>query len=132
MNNGKKLLVINALHRDAYNDCHIKGSIGVPLNELESFAKTVDKLTPIVVYCASYICPVSRAAWQKLDALGFKNLWAYEGGMHEWYHAGLPVVGACKSDYLQQEIDEPEKHTSEVTEISAQELKKMMKENGLL
>ncbi len=128
----KKLMVINVLPAEVYDDCHIKGSINVPLNTLEEHVKTIEKGTPIVVYCASYICSASLAAWRMLNAMEFTNIWAYEAGMSEWYHAGLPREGACDKPYLAEPVPRPEGHDSGVKEITTKELKAMMEEQGML
>ena len=94
----KKLLVINALRKQYYKDCHILGSINVSLDDLGAYAQKLDKSTPIVVYCASYSCPVSRKAWHILNDLGFANVRAYEGGIIEWFKLGYPVEGPCTSE----------------------------------
>lgn len=94
------LLVINVLSKDSYDDCRIKGSLNVPLKELDRAALQWNKEQEIVVYCASYECSASREAFLKLEKLGFKNISAYEGGVKEWKQKGYPVVGLCKADYL--------------------------------
>ena len=124
----QKILVINALAKEYYDDCHIKGSISIPLNELANYAKKLDKNQEIVVYCATYDCPVSKKAWHLLNDLGFKNLKAYEGGMNEWLKIGFAYEGACKSDYLKKE-NKPEKADAKVKTISAQELKRNLNHN---
>ena len=125
----EKLLVINVLPAEPYNDCHIKGSINVPTAELEAYVQNVPKETNIVVYCASYMCPASRMAWKKLNEIGFENLWAYEGGTNEWFHAKLPTEGACSLEYLSTPVTKAEE--TQVREISATKLLAMMKEHGL-
>ena len=125
----KKLLVINALRKQYYKDCHILGSINVSLDDLGAYAQKLDKSTPIVVYCASYSCPVSRKAWHILNDLGFTNVRAYEGGMAEWTQKGYLAKGACQEEYLsRQESSE----TSDVKTITAEALKAAMEEAGLL
>jgi 3-mercaptopyruvate sulfurtransferase SseA len=107
--------------------------MNVPLDELKDFAASTPKDTTIVVYCASYICPVSSQAWHTLHELGFEDVYAYEGGTNEWYHAGLPIVGPCKMEYLQKPIGRPtEGHDTTIQTISMQELKKMMEKERLL
>lgn len=125
----KKLLVINALAKKYYTDCHIVGSISVPLDTLAQFASPLEKDTPIVVYCASYHCPVSEKAWRILHSLGFTNVVAYEGGMAEWAQKGYLLEGACQEEYLNRQ-EKPEERG--VKTISAQELKMKMEEAGLL
>lgn len=124
-----KLVVINALAKKHYDDCHIVGSISVPLDTIEAYASKLDKKTHIVVYCASYSCPVSEKAWRIFNALGFTNVWAYEGGMAEWSQKKYPCEGACQEEYLNRQ-EKPLKH--DIKTMSADELKKKMEESGLL
>ncbi len=128
----KKLLVINVLSPKYYHDCRIKGSINVPADELTAYAKDLDRDTPIVVYCASYKCPVSAKAWKLLHDMGFKNIWAYEGGMNEWYHAGFALEGACMEDYIGTPIKRTEQSKSDVREMEIHELRDIMGGEGLL
>jgi rhodanese-related sulfurtransferase len=118
----KELLLINALGVEAFADCSIKGSVNVPLKDLVNYAKNLDKNTEIIVYCAHAHCSVSRQAWHTLHKLGFNNVKAYEGGMREWFKLGLPCVGLCKQDYLQQPLPKAESD-GQVTTISVQELR---------
>lgn len=124
-----KLLVINALAKNYYDDCHIVNSISVPLNKLEDFVHKLDKKTPIVVYCASYHCPVSEKAWRILHALAFTDIWAYEGGMAEWIQRGYPCAGVCQEEYLNRQ---EESLSRDVKTMTAEELKEKMEEAGLL
>ena len=126
-----KFIVINVLSEDVFNDCHIKGSISVPLNSLESFAENIDKHTGIIVYCSSYTCGASAQAWRKLDALGFKDILAYEGGMSEWYHAGFPVEGACSSSYLAEPVKKPDFGPEGIRTVTREELKTLMESHNL-
>lgn len=90
------LVVVNVLSEEYYGKCHIKDSINVPLDQLAAVAgESWSKGDTIVVYCANYQCPASRDAFKLLDKLGFKHLYAYEGGMKEWCEKGLPVAGEC-------------------------------------
>lgn len=130
MANNHQTLVINVLGKDSYDDCHIKGSINIPGEELKSYAQTLDKNQHIVVYCGNYMCPASAMAWKTLTDLGFKNVWAYEGGMAEWYQMGFPVEGSCKENYLKQSYEKPsEPHIAEIKTISAGELKRSLSSN---
>lgn len=129
----KKLKVINALKPEYYADAHIKGSINVPIDELKNFALSTPKDTPIVVYCASYVCPLSAQAWHTLHELGFEHVYAYEGGVNEWYYAKLPVVGPCKMEYLQSPIGrQAGEGDTALQAVGIQELKKMMEREHLL
>ncbi len=121
------VLVINVLPKDTFDDCRIKGSINVSLDELGAYAQNRDKDQKIVVYCASYSCPMSRKAWHLLHDMHFKHVYAYEGGVAEWRQKGYPTEGACQMDYLEQVHEKPE-GDGRVREISAEDLKKLMQE----
>lgn len=120
-----KSIIINVLPRSSYDDCHIKGSINVPLDDLEDYVAEFDKNQEIIVHCAKYDCPISRKAFRLLKMLGFGNVKAYEGGIVEWFQLGYPVEGPCKQETLKvtNKLLEPEQG---IESISAQELKKKL------
>jgi rhodanese-related sulfurtransferase len=121
------LLVINVLGAEQYKDAHIKGSINVPFDQVEAYAKKLDKKREIVFYCANYMCSASGASAEMLKKMGFENVWAYEGGTAEWYQLGYPIDGAAGEGYLKAENKKPaveESHAYGI--ITAQELKKKM------
>lgn len=125
----KNFLLINVLSKESYQDCHIKNSINIPLENIEDINKYIKNLnldTPIIVYCASYACSASSIAWHKLKDMGFKNVKAYEGGIKEWYQNNLPVEGPCKLDYLKIK-DLPIKEIRNIDIINLNELKKIIK-----
>ncbi len=120
-----KLLVINLLDKALYNDCHIAGSIHVPFMEIEAYAQPLDRQIPIVVYCSNYQCTASGQAYKLLKKMGFESVWAYEGGMAEWYQLKYPVAGSCSMKYLTKDTPMPDEDHS-IEKISAQELKSKM------
>jgi len=125
------LYVINVLDKPFYDDCHIKGSIHVPFEKVDSFAAKLNKDTELVIYCSNYLCSASGHVAGDLIAKGFKNVWAYEAGMADWAQHGYPVEGVCQKTYLKAE----NKHHGEeakVPLISTQELKEKMEKAGLL
>jgi rhodanese-related sulfurtransferase len=83
----------NVLTKQYYGFENIKGSRHVPLDRIgrEVANKNILKDTEIIVYCAGPECPQSGMAAQKLLALGYINVKAYEGGLEEWEAAGLPI-----------------------------------------
>lgn len=114
--NNNKLLVLNILDPELYQDCHIPGSINVPLDELENYTRDLDLNREIIVYCSNYLCTASKYAAELLQKLGFKQVYAYEAGMAEWRQHGLPVDGLAKQQYLTAVIAQPE-------ELQAQNIK---------
>ena len=100
MERTQRVKVINVLDNQTYADCHITGSINVPLSTLEKAVGKWPRHTRIVVYCASYDCPVSKHAFNILHKMGFRNIDAYEGGTKEWREKDSPITGPCRSSYL--------------------------------
>lgn len=131
------LYVINVLDKESYDDCNIAGSVNVPFADVESFAKDIDRNTEMVVYCANYMCTASGAAAQKLKEMGFEKVWAYEGGTAEWYQLGkadsnYPVKGSCAASYLTAANEKPAEEASDVTVITAAQLREKMVAQGLI
>ena len=83
----------NVLTSEYYTNENIEGSRHVSLDQIgrEAANKNLPKDTEIIVYCAGPHCPQSGMAVLKLQAYGFSNVRAYEGGLEEWKAAGLPV-----------------------------------------
>ena len=118
--------IINVLGAETHHDCHIKNTINAPLSLLAAYVKELPKDTELIVYCASYACPLSRKAWQLLTDLGFTNVYAYEGGINEWHQKGYPCEGPCKKEYLEEQHERPLEVEGIIKEISAEELKKKL------
>ena len=72
----------------------ITGSLRVPVDLVgrEATKLGLPKDAEIIVYCKDTGCPASGQAAEKLRALGFTNVRAYEGGLKAWKEAGHPVV----------------------------------------
>lgn len=85
--------LVNVLDPESYDLGMIKGSIKIPLAELEARFTELDKAKEVVTYCAGPACDASRKAAALLAAKGF-NVSAYEGGIKEWTAANLPVDAA--------------------------------------
>jgi rhodanese-related sulfurtransferase len=81
----------NVLTDDYFKGEMIPGSRRVPLDRVGREAAALSKDAEIVVYCAGPQCPQSRLAAEKLLALGFGSVQAYEGGIEEWRSAGHPI-----------------------------------------
>lgn len=120
------LVVINVLDKELYEDCHIKGSVNVALDQLEQFAAGLDKENAeIVVYCSNYQCSASETAAKKLQELGCKHVAVYEGGMAEWHQQNRAHEGACtpeKSAYLATKVERPQVEHKDITVIDADTL----------
>ena len=90
----RRVALIEVLEPDAYRKYHLPGAINVPLGEEfeQRVQETVpDKNMPIVVYCMNTECHASPNAAEKLDTLGYADVYDYAGGKEDWKAAGLPV-----------------------------------------
>ncbi len=83
----------NVLTDDYFTGEFIPGSRRVPLDQVgrEAAKARLAKDAEIVVYCSGPGCPQSRLAAEKLSALGYTNVQAYEGGLTSWKNTGLPL-----------------------------------------
>ncbi len=124
-------VIVNVLDKEYFDDCHIKGSVHVPFGDLKEYALQYwDKdNTQIVIHCSNYSCGASFEGYKIVSQLGFKNVWAFEGGTAEAKEAGIPVEGPCSEPYL-KEYKKPEHYVERqaVATISVEELKKKMEE----
>ena len=90
MDQNEDFQIVNVLPPEHHNLGLIKGSLKIPVSELEKRQEELDKSKEVVVYCASHECNASRDAAKKLAQLGF-NVRAYEGGIKEWKESGFPT-----------------------------------------
>ena len=121
----KQLVIINVLDKADFDDCHITGSINIPFDAFESAMKTLHKQNHYVIYCADYMCMSSGFCAKLLKDAGFENVWAYEGGMAEWYQKGYPYEGPAQGEYLHgdnENLADEDSHAG-VAVITAEELK---------
>ncbi len=132
-----KLHVVNVLAKEQYDDAHIKGSVHIDLDDLDAATASWDKQTPVVFYCSDYQCTASSHAARELKNNGFAHVYAYEGGMAEWYQlskndSSYKLEGPATESYLTREVPAHESADAEVAVISAQDLKDKMQSAGLL
>lgn len=126
--NEPELLIVNVLDKNLYDDCHIKGSVNVPFEEFDNWikdklnSKKIDINDHVVVYCSNYMCTASGYCAKSLLKQNFKNVWAYEAGMAEWFQKGYPIEGVCQKPYLTKSTNKPEHVENEVKLISTEEL----------
>jgi len=90
MDNHEPIQIVNVLSPEYYNLGFIRGSLKIPVEELDKKLKRLDKNKEIITYCAHNECSASRNAAEELAAKGFQ-VKAYEGGIREWKAAGFPV-----------------------------------------
>ena len=137
--NESKLIVINVLDKDYYDDCHITGSINIPFEDLENNINTMNKKDMYVIYCSNYACTAAPHCAKMMKEAGIENVTVLHAGIVGWYQLKYPYIGEAKMSYLEETnkklyADEPvdECDNSCINDISAEELKLKMIEAGLL
>lgn len=93
LDEGEKVILIEALPAKYFNERHLPGAINIPHGDVDLLAPGLlpDKSAAIVVYCASATCKNSDIAAQRLAELGYRNVRAYHEGKADWIAAGLPI-----------------------------------------
>ena len=139
------LCLINVLDKEEFEDAHITGSINIPYHEIEKTLKLIPHNKKVIFYCANYLCTASSEAAKSAVRQGFKNVYTYEGGMAEWYQINLndksyTYKGPAQLSYLQVIIPQPEYKEEEheledfsgkYINLTAEELKNIIRENNL-
>jgi rhodanese-related sulfurtransferase len=90
----RDVILVEVLAPDKYREFHLPGAINVPLADdfEERIQEAVpDEDQPVVVYCYDQACTASPQAAQKMDELGYREVYDYEAGKMDWKQAGLPV-----------------------------------------
>lgn len=96
IDSGEDFVLIEVLGTKEFMRKHIKGAINIPLREIGRTARErFDPEMEIVVYCADAECQASPRAAEKLENLGFKNVYDYEGGKKDWIEAGYETEGGA-------------------------------------
>ena len=126
--NSSKLVVINVLDPDYFQDCHMTGSINIPFEQLEERMKTLNKKDQYVFYCSNYACTAAPFAAEMFKSAGFEDIAFFPGGIVQWYQKGYPYTGPAQKDYLKEENESlgDEDHPG-VKIISADDLKEALK-----
>ncbi len=92
MKKGEAFL-IDANGAESYAKGHIPGAVSLAAaGEKLSEVLPKDKDALIVAYCGGPGCDAWCAAADKLDALGYKNVRHYKGGLKEWQASGLDLA----------------------------------------
>ncbi|HEX6392745.1 MAG TPA: rhodanese-like domain-containing protein [Acidimicrobiales bacterium] len=86
------IVLLEALPRNYFEAEHLPGARNMPRDEIDALASLLvpDKGAAVVTYCAGPSCPNSKIAAERLETLGYTEVYAYEGGKEEWLAAGLP------------------------------------------
>lgn len=128
-----ELVIINVLEKAEFEDCHIQGSINIPFDEFESKISYLNKQNHYVIYCADYMCMSSGFCANLLKKAKFEYVWAYEGGMAEWYQKGYPFAGVAQFEYLASQYEDMlHDESGDVATISAEKLLEKIKDFAVI
>lgn len=138
-----KLLLVNVLDKDEFDDAHIIGgkgvlAINVPFAETDKALGLLPKNTAIVTYCSNYFCSACHTVAEQMVKAGFTNVKVFSGGMAEWYRLAQEDAtkyrfeGPAQRPYLKMRVNQPAKQAGEVIIISAQELQKLIEDITIL
>lgn len=120
--------IINVLGNKTHDNCHILGTVNVPLEKLADYVRQFSKEAEIVVYSTSSHDYTTYEAAKLLKALGYTSVYAYLGGVADWHNQGLPTTGICSTELM---AHVPSKnivyeHPKGIEFISAEELSQRM------
>lgn len=87
-----EIVLLEALPSNYFEAEHLPGARNLPLDEIDALAPSLvpDRGSAVVTYCAGPSCPNSKIAAERLESLGYTDVYAYEGGKEDWLAAGLP------------------------------------------
>jgi len=83
--------LIHALDSANFAKGHIPGAVNVDYEKMKPEMLPAQKDKPLIFYCASPMCPVSKMAANKAVSWGYTQVSVYEGGMSDWKSSGMTV-----------------------------------------
>lgn len=95
---GQDFTLIDVLPEGTYEHEHIPGAVNIPLGDpefptrVEEFTGQPDSKKAVVVYGANTEGDLSSRAARKLEAMGFAEVFDFEGGLDAWKEAGYATV----------------------------------------
>ncbi len=83
-------IIVDARVWKEYRKVRIKDAINVEkMADLKLFADTLDRATPLYVYCNEILR--SQTVADYLEGEGFRKIYLLDGGLRTWMLWGLPV-----------------------------------------
>lgn len=84
------IFILDVRTKEEYDTGHIKGSILIPLQEIEKRYNEIPRDRKILVYCKTG--HRSTQASEILVKNGFKQIYNMKGGITEWTKAGYEII----------------------------------------
>ncbi|AOU98850.1 hypothetical protein BI364_13565 [Acidihalobacter yilgarnensis] len=90
VNNTQDFVLIDTLPRSAFEEGHLPSAINIVSDEILTRAprEVPDREKRIVVYCASAVCQRAGLAAERLESLGYTNVFHYVEGKRDWADNG--------------------------------------------
>ncbi len=89
---GDQFHLVETLMPKEYEKWHLPGAINIHFNKIGKEAKErFEKDDEIVVYCHDEECRASPIAAEKLEKMGYENVYDFTAGKQAWREAGYPV-----------------------------------------
>ena len=87
------IAVIEALPAEYYEQGHLPGALNLPHDQVDDLAPRLlpDKSAAVAVYCANSACANSGLAADRLQELGYTQVFTYGPGKQDWADGGLPT-----------------------------------------
>lgn len=107
MESDGEFTLIDTLGEESYNRAHLPQAISISAHD-DDFVANVEEEVPnkdaeIIVYCASFDCPLSDKAANQLTEAGYSNVVDYEGGLKDWAEGGFELKGEDAQE-MQEEL----------------------------
>jgi rhodanese-related sulfurtransferase len=92
----KPLVVIDARGKPYFDQNILPNAKWIPHDASESDINNAipSKTTVVVLYCSGNECPASGFLYDRLNSLGYSNVYEYRGGIKDWIRRGYPTVRA--------------------------------------
>ncbi len=87
--------LIDVLPEPTYQQEHLPGATSIPLQTFHpDDVISLDRDSPVVLYCFDQHCDLSARASRRLEAEGFTEVYDLVGGRASWTALGLPTEGS--------------------------------------
>jgi rhodanese-related sulfurtransferase len=102
MDKKENFVLIDILGEFSYGRAHVPGAVMIDAHQSD-FVVQIKKMFPnmnqeIIVYCASFSCPLSGESANRLVNAGYQKVLAFEGGLMDWAKAGYDFEGNQASE----------------------------------
>ena len=92
--NGHDAVLVEVLGPDEFERFHLPRAVNVPFDD--EFDGRIQRAVPnrgqpVVLYCRDAECRASEQAAERMAALGYSAVYAYEAGKEDWHAAGLQI-----------------------------------------